>query len=124
MISVWRLSPSLPSGRWNLRARPRGLDVGSVSGITGSPVEEEKRRVMGVEGEEKCGAEERREARGVGVKVPVRRRPFAWAGRKDWELGGWAERRVERREVEVERVRGSGERGILVGSIVWIVFLG
>jgi hypothetical protein len=27
----------------------------------------------------KCGAQERIEARGVGVKVPLRRRPLAWA---------------------------------------------
>jgi hypothetical protein len=27
----------------------------------------------------KCGAQERFEARGVGVKVPLRRRPLAWA---------------------------------------------
>jgi hypothetical protein len=36
-------------------------------------VEEEKRRVMGVEGAVKCGALERVDAVEVGVKVPVRR---------------------------------------------------
>lgn len=61
-------------------ARPRGWALGSVSGIWGRPVEEEKRRVRGVEGWVKCGAVVRVEARGVGVKVPVRRVPRAWAG--------------------------------------------
>lgn len=60
-------------------AMPRGLLLGSVSEILGVPVEEEKRTVMGVEGEVKCGAEEREETVGVGVKVPVKRWPFAWA---------------------------------------------
>lgn len=44
------------------------------------PVEEERRARRGVEGEWKWGAVERWAARGVGVNVPVRRRPFAWAG--------------------------------------------
>jgi hypothetical protein len=48
--------------------------------MEGRPVEEEKRRVMGVvEGWVKCGALERVEAVGVGVKTPVRRWPLAWA---------------------------------------------
>lgn len=47
--------------------------------MTGIPVEEEKRAVKGVEEALKWGAEERVEARGVGVNVPFRRRPFAWA---------------------------------------------
>lgn len=58
-------------------AMPRGLDVGSVSGIEGRPVEEEKRTVMGVEGRLKCGALEREAAWEVGANVPVRRWPFA-----------------------------------------------
>ena len=72
-------------GSKNRTAKPRGLALGSVSGIWGRPVEEEKRARMGVEGRVKCGALERVEARGVGVKVPRRRRPLAWAG---GEIGG------------------------------------
>lgn len=58
---------------------PRGLALGSVSGMLGKPVEEEKRTVIGVDGALKCGADVRSEAEEVGVKVPVSRRPFAWA---------------------------------------------
>jgi hypothetical protein len=50
-----------------------------VSWICGRPVEEEKRARRGVEGREKCGALERVDAWGVGVKLPLRRRPLAWA---------------------------------------------
>ena len=98
---------------------PRGLEFGSVSGIAGRPVEEEKRRVIGVEGAEKWGAVERDGAVGEGVNVPVRRWPFAWAGRKDWEFGGWAVRRAVTREVDVSRTLGFCERGIVVWD--WIV---
>ena len=77
-MSVCRLFPPL-SGRWKRIARPRGLALPSVSGMLGRPVDEEKRSVMGVEGVVKCGALERVEAVGVGMKVPVRRWPFAWA---------------------------------------------
>jgi hypothetical protein len=42
-------------------------------------VEEEKRTVIGVEAWLKCGAVVRVEAVVLGVKVPVRRWPFAWA---------------------------------------------
>ena len=56
---------------------PRGLALASVSGIWGRPVEDEKRTVMGVEGWVKWGALVRVEAALVGVKVPVRRWPFA-----------------------------------------------
>lgn len=76
MMSVWWRLPS-EEGRWKRRAMPRGLALGSVSGMAGRPVEEEKRTVMGVEGEVKCGADVRLAAAGVGVKVPVRRWPFA-----------------------------------------------
>ena len=48
MMSVCLCSPS-----WNRIAIPRGLEVGSVSGMVGRPVEEEKRIVRGVEGEVK-----------------------------------------------------------------------
>lgn len=73
MMSVWWRRPSAVEGRWKRMAMPRGLAVGEVSGIVGSPVEEEKRMVRGVEGAVKCGALERVDAVGVGVKVPVRR---------------------------------------------------
>jgi hypothetical protein len=65
--------------RWKRIAMPRGLALGSVSASRGKPVEEEKRIVRGVEGAVKCGAEVKEEASGVGMKVPVRRWPFAWA---------------------------------------------
>lgn len=38
------------SGKWNRMAMPRGFALGSVSGILGRPVEEEKRTVIDVEG--------------------------------------------------------------------------
>jgi hypothetical protein len=44
------------------------------------PVEELKRTVIGVEGAEKWGADERSFAAGVGVNVPVSMMPLAWAG--------------------------------------------
>lgn len=75
-MSVWRRRGV--SARTNLMARPRGLPFGSVSGISGIPVELEKRARIGVSFW-KCGAEERDDASGVGVKVPSRRIPFAWA---------------------------------------------
>jgi len=67
-------------GIWKRIAMPRGLALGSVSGMVGKPVEEEKRRVREVLGEVKCGAVVRVAALGVGIKEPVRRWPFAWAG--------------------------------------------
>lgn len=42
---------------------------------------------MDVEGRVKCGAQERVEARGAGVKVPLRRRPLAWAEGSRWSAG-------------------------------------
>ena len=80
MMSVWRRLPSADLGRLKRRAMPRGEALGSVSGITGMPVDSEKRTVKGVEGKVKCGAVDKVEASGVGVKVPVRRTPLAWAG--------------------------------------------
>lgn len=74
-MSVW-----VWGARLKRRARPRGLADGSVSGIWGRPVELEKRMVKGVKWVWKCGAVVKVEAAGVGVKVPVRRRPRAWAG--------------------------------------------
>lgn len=71
IMSVWERRPLGRSGRWKRRARPRGLAVGSVSAMDGMPVDEEKRAVMGVDAEVKCGALESEEAVGVGVKVPV-----------------------------------------------------
>jgi len=58
-----------------------------VSGICGRPVEEEKRARTGVEGELKCGAQERVEASWVGWNVPRRRRPLAWALFGRWLVG-------------------------------------
>jgi hypothetical protein len=69
------------SGRWKRIAMPRGLLLGSVSGICGRPVEEEKRAVIGVVELLKCGADVRLETSAEGVKVPVRRWPFACAMR-------------------------------------------
>jgi len=60
-------------------AMPRGLALGSVSGIVGNPVEEEKRTVIGVDVSLKCGADVSSEAAEAGTKVPVRRWPLAWA---------------------------------------------
>lgn len=51
--------------------------MGSVSAILGKPVEEEKRTVIGVEELLKCGAVVRDGAVALGVKVPVKRCPFA-----------------------------------------------
>tara|TARA_R110002003_G_scaffold196_5_gene15306 strand:+ start:12927 stop:13079 length:153 start_codon:yes stop_codon:yes gene_type:complete len=45
----------------------------------GMPVDELKRTVTGVDAALKCGADVRLEALVEGVKVPVRRWPFAWA---------------------------------------------
>jgi len=92
---------------------PRGFALGSVSGIVGMPVEEEKRTVMGVEGEEKCGAVVRVEAVGVGVKTPVRRRPFAWAGRYPACGPPAAAWRVETRLLAVSLSFSLVERGML-----------
>jgi hypothetical protein len=64
-------------------ANPRGLALGSVSEIWGRPVEEEKRARRGVVGRVKWGALERGEGWWVGVKVPLRRRPLAWAEGED-----------------------------------------
>lgn len=66
-------------GKWKRTAKPRGLALGLVSGIWGMPVEEEKRAVMGVEVALKWWAFVRVDALEVGVKVPVRRWPRAWA---------------------------------------------
>jgi hypothetical protein len=58
---------------------PRGFPFGSVSGSCGVPVDDEKRTVIGVDDALKCGADVRSVAAAVGVKVPVRRCPFACA---------------------------------------------
>ena len=61
---------------------PLGLALGSLSGISGRPVESENRTVTGVDAALKCGALESAAAAGVGVNVPVSSTPLAWAGRK------------------------------------------
>lgn len=72
MMSVcWRLP--FASGRWKRIAIPCGLELASVSGICGKPVEEEKRTVIGVDEALKCGALDMVEERPVGVKLPLRR---------------------------------------------------
>ena len=58
---------------------PRGIASGLVSGIWGSPVELEKRRVTGVEGLLKWAAVESSLALGMGVKVPLSIKPLVWA---------------------------------------------
>lgn len=70
------------SGRWKRIAIPWGFAFVSVSGIEGRPVDEEKRTVIGVLGERKWGADVSKDPAGEGVKVPVRRRPFACARRR------------------------------------------
>jgi hypothetical protein len=53
--------------------------------MLGIPVELEKRTVIGVEEAVKWGALESSPAFGLGVKVPLRRMPFAWAtGEVSW----------------------------------------
>src|ERR1700735_898220 len=71
-ISVWTRS-----ARWKRIAQPRGSALGSLSGITGIPVELEKRTVAGVDGRLKCGALLSVAASAVGVKVPCSMIPFA-----------------------------------------------
>lgn len=71
--------------------------MGSVSGMSGMPVEEEKRTVIGVDGEVKWGAVVRVLAVEEGVNVPVRRWPFACARafgkyEEDEVLRRWQER--------------------------------
>jgi len=89
-MSVWTRLPVAGSGaRWKRRARPRGLPFGLESGREGMPVEEEKRARRGTEGRVKCGAREREEAVGLGMKVPVRRMPFAWTGGGKVRTGRW-----------------------------------
>ena len=66
------LNLPLDSGKWNLTAKPLGLAPGSVSGMVGPPVEEEKRTVMGVEDALKWVALVSSLALEEGVNVPVR----------------------------------------------------
>jgi hypothetical protein len=77
ITSVWTRRPSLLFGSWKRRPKPWGRDGGAVSGIAGRPVEVEKRARRGVDGRLKWGAELSLAASLVGVKVPVRRLPFA-----------------------------------------------
>ena len=91
---------------------PRGLALGSVSGMSGRPVELEKRIVRGVVDWLRWGAVERVAASLEGWKVPVRRRPLPWAGRMpaclpkmvwSWDTSSWL----------VLSIGGSDGRGIL-----------
>src|ERR1700757_2397026 len=70
------------SARWNRMARPRGLALGSLSGMSGTPVELENRAVTGVEARVMCGALVSDTASGSGVKVPESMVPLACAARK------------------------------------------
>src|SRR5277367_2440867 len=63
-------------------AMPWGLALGSLSGITGMPVELEKRTETGVDGRFKWGALLSVAASAVGVNVPFSMMPLACAGRK------------------------------------------
>lgn len=63
--------------RTKRRPKPRGLALESVSGISGMPVEFEKRTMTGVEELLKCGALESEAASAVGVNVPLVRWPRA-----------------------------------------------
>lgn len=65
-----RLPPT--SARWKRIAIPCGLAFESVSGICGSPVEEEKRTVIGTDEVLKCDALLTFDAKLVGVNVPVK----------------------------------------------------
>ena len=73
------MSVCLRSPRRNRRPMPRGLALGSVSGMLGIPVELEKRTQMGVVGLLKWGAVESFAASGEAVKVPPTIMPLACA---------------------------------------------
>src|ERR1700733_11918315 len=70
------------SARWKRTAQPRGSAFGSLSGITGMPVELEKRTETGVAGRFKWGALLSAAASAVGVNDPFSMMPLACAGRK------------------------------------------
>jgi hypothetical protein len=78
-MSVCLRLPSGPLGSWNRTAKPLGLELSSLSGILGIPVEFEKRTRIGVDAALRCGAVERDLAVSDGVKLPERRTPLAWA---------------------------------------------
>src|ERR1051325_5147892 len=75
------MSAMPPSGSLNRIAMPLGLDFGSPSGITGTPVASEKRTVT-VTDLLKCSARLNSAAAGAGLKVPSHTIPFACASRK------------------------------------------
>src|SRR5580704_7237258 len=99
-------------------AHPRGFALGSLSGISGTPVEFEKRTVTGVDALFKWAARDREAASGEGVKVPVSMAPLAWAGRKP----GWSPKIVSKvwmislLSARIFSSVGSGMRGLLFGS--------
>jgi hypothetical protein len=59
---------------------PRGSAFGSLSGISGTPVESENLTVTGVEACTACCARVSDAAALDGVKVPVNKMPLAWTG--------------------------------------------
>src|SRR5262249_42016238 len=73
-------SVSLPSGRRNLMARPRGAACGSASAILAMPVLAEKRTVTGTSCL-KCNALLTLAASALGTNLPSRTTPLAWADR-------------------------------------------
>ena len=73
-------SVSLPSGRRNLMARPRGAARGSASAILGMPELAEKRTVTGTSCL-KCNALLTLAASALGTNLPSRTTPLAWAER-------------------------------------------
>src|SRR5277367_5219207 len=103
------------SARWKRMAQPRGFALGSLSGISGTPVEFEKRIVTGVDALFMCAARVRVAATDEGVKVPVSMAPLAWAGRKP----GWSPKIVSKAwtmsllSARIFSSVGSGMEGLL-----------
>src|SRR5512133_2446837 len=68
------------SARLNRIAMPRGSAFGSLSGISGTPVESENLTVTGVEACTACRARVSDAAALNGINVPVNKMPLAWTG--------------------------------------------
>ena len=76
------MSVSVPSGRWNLIARPCGFAFMSPSGMSGRPVASEKRTVTGtVTPLWRWAARLTLAASGAAANVPSATRPLAWLTR-------------------------------------------